>query len=1345
MPGRTVSHYEMTRALGAGAMGEVFAARDTLLGRDVAIKILHGGGPAREESRLRFLQEARAASSLNHPNIVTIYDLVRDGEVDCIVMELVAGQTLDDRIRAGRVPLDETLHVLDCIADALSAAHLRGIVHRDLKPANVMLTPSGGLKILDFGLAKAFAFDSAPDQLRVLRTETGIVVGTPSFMSPEQALGQPLDGRSDLFSLGSIGFEMLTGRNPFESDSMVATMHRIAYGRPSSFDELPAPAIPIFERLLAHDKAARFQSADELRAAIAAVRRGSMQLPPAPRTAVLPSPDIAHTDRRAAVVPTIERRHLTLVRCQLVPVRGDGSAVDAEDLREILQETGAEYQQLCAKTFERFEGSVLRTSGDSVTVSFGYPLVHEDDARRAVRAALAMIDAIGDLSSRSEHALGVQLAIRAGVQTAMTVVDSTNGGGVADSDAAGFAARVRHFAPLNAVAVGEATHQRISDFFETVELGTFPIGPGRAQSRVFRVERDRGYNSRIEASSANNRLTELAGRETELELLLHRWSEAQRGDGQVVLLRAEPGMGKSRLVAELRQRTGSDAREWIEGRCSPYHCNTAFHPVARSLAAWLCLDAALNATQKLEILEAALTRFDIDLATAVPPLATLLSIPWEQKYAPAPMTPREQKQLVIETIVQLVIEETVRKPVLFIVEDLHWIDPSTIELLDVLLEQSPSLRILILFTFRPEYQTPPQWLRHPHTSVVALDRLGANAVRAMTRHLAGGKELPDEVAGEILARTEGFPLFVEDLTRMVLESGMLVEEETRFVPAGPFRPLAIPDTLHETLMARVSRLPHAKPVAQAGATIGREFDLEMVRTVGEFDDETLRSALDDLVSAGLLYRRGLQARARYIFKHALVQEALYHSLLKKQRREYHGRIAAVLLKHSGGATQPELIAWHYEESGEVAKAVEYWRKAADLAQSRGAFREALGHVRRALDVLSSLPENEERWSAELSLRLIEAPALIALEGWVAPLRSDCYRRARELCHVLPREPRLFAVLRGMWSGHLLLSNLDEARAVASQLLQMGTAAGDEDMILEGHATLSTSLYYLGRLEEADRHAEATLAIYDVERHHASHTLLYGEDCGFAVYAFWPCTLALLGRIRDSRRRRDEALALMSRGSHLYSCVDLLHGLSQNAMHLRDTAAAHRFSRQMIDIGAEQQFVAWLTLGHFVHGWAVAAEGGIESGIAEMSEALQQWGAIGAKLGARYFAALMADLELRAGRFDEAERRVAEGLAGAEESEDRYFLSVLYRVRAEVLAARGEDAAARTWFRCAMESAAQRQTRLLELRTATGMARLHIRRGEQAAARAALAPYAWLIDEAEIPDTIEAAAVRAEIG
>jgi TOMM system kinase/cyclase fusion protein len=1322
--GRTVSHYQVTRALGAGAMGEVFAARDTLLGRDVAIKILQDGG-AVEESRLRFLQEARAASALNHPNIVTIHDVVRDGEIDCIVMELVCGQTLDDRMCDGPVPLEETLDILDRIADALSAAHARGIVHRDLKPANVMLTPSGGLKILDFGLAKLFTgSDIAPESLPAVRTQSGIIVGTPSFMSPEQVRGQPVDGRSDLFSLGSIAVEMLTGRNPFEEDSVVATMHRISYGDPPSLEDVPAIAIPMLERLLARDAADRYQSADELRGAIAAIRVRMAATHPA----------------RAATAALIERRHLTIVSCQLVPTESDGRAVDAEDVPGIIHRFADDYQHHCAQIFERFEGEVIRASGATVTVSFGHPLVHEDDARRAVRATLAVFETIGDVSARAERELGVRLAVRAGVHTAMTVVETAGaqaGEGIADSDTASWAGRIRELAPRNAVAVGDGTWRRIRDFFDTVELGSFPLGTEQQPARVFRIERDRGFESRLEATSGQT-MTPLAGRESELDLLLHRWTEAKRGNGQVILLRAEAGIGKSRLVAELRRRTSGETRAWIEGRCSPYHCNSALYPAARALEAWLGFDSGTAAERKLEILEPALTRSGLSLDTAVPVMATLLSIPWEQKYLPLPATPRERKQRMIETIVQIILGQTSARPVLFVVEDLHWVDPSTAELLDLLIEQAASLPILILFTFRPEYETPPQWLRH--AGIVTLDRLDAEAARSMTRDLAGGKELPPVVFDEIFSRTEGFPLFIESLTRMMLESGMLIEENGRYVLAGPFQSLSIPDTLHETLMARISRLATAKPVAQVAATVGREFEADMLRAVGEFDERTLSSALSDLVAAGLVHRRGLLSHTRYIFKHVLVQEALIQSLLKKQRREYHRRIAEVLVAQSPGTeAQPELVAFHYEEGGETAKAVEYWRRAGDIALSRSANREALSHVRHALQTLSSLPDDEARWSAELGLRLLEAPALMALEGWVAPLESN--RRARELCRVLPGDPRLFAVLRGLRAGYVLHADLSEALAVNREMLDMAAATNDEDMILQARSSLGTVLFYLGRLDESLEQHQAALALYDFERHHAAHAHAYGEDPIAAVYTYKSWLLAFLGRIRESRACNADGLALLEHAPHLHSRALLLYSVAMNAVNVRDIDTARRYGQILIDLATEQNFAAFLSLGRLIRGWTTAARGDPD-GIAEATESIRQWEATGARLGARYLPALIAELEFRAGRVEQAEQWVEHGLAGAGQSENHYYLQELYRVRGEILSARGHDDEALAWFETARETAWQHQSKLHALRASMGMARLHIRRGKHTDALAALEPFTSMIETETSADTIEAAALAA---
>jgi class 3 adenylate cyclase/predicted ATPase len=1011
------------------------------------------------------------------------------------------------------------------------------------------------------------------------------------------------------------------------------------------------------------------------------------------------------------LAPTMERRVVTVLHCELVPTELNGRLVESSELPEIVQELAGEYHAACASVFEQFEGSVARSAGSGVTVYFGHPLVHEDDSRRAVRAGLAVIETLAKVSARIEHELSVRLTVRGGVHSGVAIVPTGHSaaGGNVEMDVMA-AMRAGDLAPLNGIVVTEATHELVAPYFESEESATLLLGAGRQSVRTYRVVRDRGLHVRVDADANACRLPQLIGREQEIALLLDRWQTARQGRGQVVMLRAEAGFGKSRLLEELKLRHADDPRHWIECRCSPYHKDSAFYPIIGVLQTRLGLEPSEPDDSRLRKLEEHLGRYGASLPESVPLLASLLSIHFEPKYSLPALPARDLKQRTQEVLVQLLIDQAMEKPVAFVVEDLHWVDPSTQEFLDLLVEQAESLPILLLFTFRPEQIAPPEWLSRAYTSQVTLDRLDREAVRRMTLCTTGGRPLPPEVFEEICARTEGVPLFVEDLTRMVIESELLVLRDGQYELAGPFQSLVIPATLQETLMARLAKLATAKPVAQVGATIGREFVFEMLRDVGGFDNKTLEEELNRLVGAGLLYRRGLLSRAKYIFKHALVQEALQQSLVKKQRRHYHKVIAEVLEEKFApiAEAQPELVAYHCEEAGMYAQAAPHWQRAAERALGQSANREALNHARRALEALQHLPEGEARDQAELDLRVIAGPALLALKGWAAPELRQCYDRARDICHRLPRTQRLFSVLRGLWTYHMVAAHLEESLTIARELFDMATAAADEDQLLEAHGALCDTMFWLGRPEESLEQARLGFALYDLDRHHLAHSRVYGEDPASMFYSYSALSLALLGRVPESLAATQAAIDVLPRFTHTHSRAFLLCGIAWNYVQLRGVANAAKYAQQLIDDSEQHHFGAWLPIGEAMKGWALAMQGHFADGVAMMTAGRARWHATGAGVKACFYPALLAELHVNAGALEGAAEWLEAGFAAAEACDDRYNLSELYRVRGDLLAARGRDEDALPSYTMARAIAAAQKAQLLEQRAAAGQACLRAR-------------------------------------
>ncbi|HEX2185917.1 MAG TPA: adenylate/guanylate cyclase domain-containing protein, partial [Chloroflexota bacterium] len=595
--------------------------------------------------------------------------------------------------------------------------------------------------------------------------------------------------------------------------------------------------------------------------------------------------------------------------CDLVDSTALASQLDPEEWREVVRA----YQDTCAKVIARYDGHVAQYLGDGLLVYFGYPRAHEDDAQRAVRAGLGMVEAMGQLNARLAQERGVQLTVRLGIHTGLVVVGDVGGGARQEQLALGetpnLAARLQGIAAPNTLVISAATFQLLGGFFACQPLGTPPLKGLTQPLAVYRVLYESMARSRLEAAGRTG-WTPLVGREQEIGVLLERWAQVKDGLGQVVLLSGEAGIGKSRLVQVLTEQVAAEPRAWhTPCQCSPYHQHTALYPLIDLLErVVLCFDREESPQQKVGKLEGFVVQYGLPLAEAVPLLAALLSLPLPADYAPVTGSLEQHKQQTLHVLLTIILRIAAQQPVLFVMEDLHWVDPSTLELLSLLVDQGPTARILALFTCRPDF-TPP-WTGRAHLTQVTVNRLPRRQAVEVIRQVAHGKLLPPEVVEQIVAKTDGVPLFVEELTKMVLEAGLLQERDERYALAGPLHPLAIPATLHDSLMARLDRLAAVKALAQLGATLGREFSYALLRAVAPWDEATVHRGLHQLVAVEFLYQRGLPPQATYVFKHALIQEAAYQSLLRSTRQQYHQHIAQVVEVRFPelGATQPELLA-----------------------------------------------------------------------------------------------------------------------------------------------------------------------------------------------------------------------------------------------------------------------------------------------------------------------------------------------------------------------------------------------------------------------------------------------------
>ena len=1066
--------------------------------------------------------------------------------------------------------------------------------------------------------------------------------------------------------------------------------------------------------------------------------------PPRPETEHAPHADRPPAEPRA---PEAERRQLTVLFCDLVDSTVLASQLDPEEWREVVRA----YQGTCAAVIQRYDGHIAQYLGDGLLVYFGYPRAHEDDAQRAVRAGLGMVEAIRQLNTRLAQERGVSLAVRLGIHTGQVVVGEIGGGAKHEQLALGetpnLAARLQGIAPPNTLVISAATLPLLGGFFACQSLGT-PLLKGFTQPiEVYHVRYESTARSRLEAAGSTG-LTPLVGREAEVGLLRERWAQVKDGLGQVVLLSGEAGIGKSRLVQGLTAQVATEPQAWLTPcQCSPYYQNTALYPMIDLLERLaLRFEREESSQQKLNKLEGFVVQYGLPLAEAVPLLAVLLSLPLGNAYAPLTVSPEQQKQKTLHALLTITLRIAAQQPVLFVMEDLHWVDPSTLEFLTLLVDQGPTARILGLFTFRPDFSPP--WSGRSHLTQVTLNRLPRRQAAELTGRVAHGKALPPEVVEQVVAKTDGVPLFVEELTKMVLESGLLQEQAERYALTGPLPPLAIPTTLHDSLMARLDRLAAVKALAQLGATLGREFAYDLLQAVSPWDDETLQRGLQQLVTAEFLYQRGVPPQATYRFKHALIQDTAYQSLLKSTRQQSHQRIAQVLEARFPELcdTQPELLAQHYTAAGCVEQAVVYWQRAGQQASDRSANLEAISHCTTGIELLQTLPETPEHTQQALTLYIALGAALQMAKGLAAPEVEHAYTQARALCQQAGETPELIPVLYGLWRFYTVRLQLQTVRDLGETLLRLAQRAHDPTLSVVAHHALGWTWFCFGALPAARQHLEEGIARYTPDQRTAL-VFRMGQDPGVACRAFAAMTVWLLGYPEQALARLHDALALAHALSHAYSLAFAQWLAAIVYQFRRDVPAEHEQAEAAVALSTEQGFPQWAAYGRSLRGWALAMQGQDEEGIAQVHQGIAAVRATGAALLVPYLCALLADVCTHLGHTEDGLKALAEAHTLVEQHEERWWEAEVCRLRGVLLLRQTgtPQAEAETWFRQAVDVARRQQAKSLELRAAMSLARLWQQQGKHAEAHALLAPvYSWFTEGFDTADLQEAKALLAEL-
>ncbi|ETX03988.1 MAG: hypothetical protein ETSY2_31390, partial [Candidatus Entotheonella gemina] len=826
---------------------------------------------------------------------------------------------------------------------------------------------------------------------------------------------------------------------------------------------------------------------------------------------------------------------------------------------ESLHEAMAQAQSVFTALIQRFEGEVAQDLGHGLLIYFGYPHAHEDDAHRAVRAGLEMQRSLGQLNQDFMQRDRVELTVRICIHTDRVVIRESAPlrAPVAQGDASHIATQLAAFAAPNTVVMSLVTSRLVDGYFICQPMGSYFLDELGQSVGVYQVLCESEAQSRIDIG-AMTQFTPFIGREQEVGFLRERWEQVKSGRGQAVLLSGEAGIGKSRQIYMLQDHIAAEPHTRIECRCSPYYRHHPFFPVLDYFerAIWVDRDGGPNG--KIRKLEAALEPSGLALDEIVPLLASLYALPLPARYTELNMAPQWQKQKTLETLLAWLLAESERQAVCFVMEDLHWADPSTLELLGLLIDYAPTTQLLILLTFRPMFQPP--WPMRSYIAHLALGRLTPDQVRNMIAQITEGKALPEVIIERLMAQTDGVPLFVEEMTRMILESDLIKEKEDRYELTGPLPPLAIPSTLHDSLMARLDWLGAAKQTAQLGAAIGREFSYDLIRAVSPLEDDVLQDQLAQLVDAELLYQRGLVSQVTYMFKHALIQEAAYQSLLRRSRRRHHEQIAKVLEEAfpETGAAQPELLAHHYTEAGLNRQAITHWQQSGEQAISRSAHAEAIAYLEQGLALTAGLSETRVRQQCELALQTALSVALTASLGYAAPEVEQAYVRARELCEALGDDIHLFTVLRGLWLLRLTRGEVSGAVGLVDRVLTLAEPASESHMAIEARRAAGTTLFFRGHFQEAQTHLEQGLALYAPQ----DHTMLavrYGQDPGTTCLNYLAWLLWIRGYPEQSLSRIEEALALARQNGHPWSLAMALQFAMMVAKCRRDPVAMHDYN------------------------------------------------------------------------------------------------------------------------------------------------------------------------------------------
>ncbi|MCP3395026.1 AAA family ATPase [Bradyrhizobium sp. CCGB12] len=1040
-----------------------------------------------------------------------------------------------------------------------------------------------------------------------------------------------------------------------------------------------------------------------------------------------------------------ERRQLTVMFVDLVGSTALSGRLDPEELRDII---GA-YHRRCAEVITSSGGFVAKYLGDGVLAYFGYPQAHEEDAEQAVRAGLALIEALAKLDAGN----AATLRVRIGIATGLVVVGDLLGEGAAKEQAVigetpNLAARLQGLAEPNTVVIANNTRRMLGGLFDYGDLGKRAVAGIDYPVHVWRVLGVSPVGSRFEALRTAS--TPLIGREEEIALLRRRWERAKAGDGSVVLIAGEPGIGKSRIAQTLLEQVSEEPHTRLRFFCSPHHQHSALYPSIAQLEQAAGFRREDTAETRLDKLVAVLALANQELREAVPLFADLLSTPIGDRYPPLNLTPYSRKEKTLQVQVAQVEGLAAQQPLLMLWEDIHWSDPTTLESLDLLVDRAATLRVLVIITFRPEF-TPP-WVGRPHVTLLSLSRLPPRHRAEMIAHVTCGKALPKEIADQIIDRTDGVPLFVEELTKSVVESGWITDAGDHYSVTGTVVPLAIPTTLQASLLARLDRLAPTREVAQIAATLGRQFSHDLITAVADMSRPQLEAGLEQLIHAELVFRRGTPPDATYAFKHALVQDAAYSTLLRPRRQQLHARIAEVLEARLTGNAEalPEIIAHHCTEAGLAERAIRYWWQAAQLANQRSGTLESISHLQNGLSLLQTLSDDPEHVRLELDMQVALGAACMAAKGWSSPVTVAAFARAEELCEQVDDPLQRSIADYGRYLVFLLRGQAEAALATATAMLGRAERERDSVAMMMAHRGVGAALVHCGKFDAGRTHLAEALTLCDPN---ATLAYRFGYEPRIAVLSYLTHALVPLGYLNQAQQTFDQLMQEIRAQRHNPSIAFGLFHASLFCTFERGAGAYildghlgmdENIVDELIAVCTEHDFFLWRAAGTIIKGWLMVRAGEADRGLAHLREGISAWRG-DAKSVVTHWLLLRANALGSLGQLQASLDTVDEAFALIAETNERWNEAALHFCKGELLLALSAPDKAETCLQRAFDVARDQRARLWELRAATALARLWGEKAQRCKAQEILVPvYGSFTEGFETPDLRDAKALLYEL-